>query len=115
MVVKEIDAETLKKRLDANEDIELIDIRSDAEVAQGVLPKSDYLPMHMIPLRMADFPKDKDIILYCRSGARSFHACSYLMQQGITNCINLQGGIISWARSGYEIVQRDPMARQMGA
>lgn len=115
MIVKEIDVDALKARLDANEDIELIDIRSEAEVAQGVLPDSQYLPMHMIPLRMQDLPKDKDIVLYCRSGARSYHACSYLMQQGITNCLNMRGGIIAWARSGYEITHMDPVARQIGA
>jgi len=103
MFVKEIDAPALKARLDAGEDIALIDIRSDAEVAQGILPDSEHLAMHLIPLRMQDLPKDKDVVLYCRSGARSYHACSYLAQQGINNVINLRGGIIAWARSGYEI------------
>jgi rhodanese-related sulfurtransferase len=60
--------------------------------------------MHLIPLKMQDLPKDKEIVLYCRSGARSYHACAYLAQQGIDNCINLRGGIIAWARSGYDIV-----------
>lgn len=102
-MIKEIDADELKTRLDAGEDIELLDIRSDAEIAQGILPNSQHVPMHLIPLRINDFSKDKDIVLYCRSGARSYHACSYLMQQGITNVINLRGGIIAWARHGYEI------------
>jgi len=113
--VNEIDVATLKTRMDANDDIYLIDIRSEAEVAQGVLPDSEFLPMHMIPLRMADFPKDRDIILYCRSGARSHHACSYLMQQGIMNCLNMQGGIIAWARSGFEVLPMDQAAKQIGA
>ena len=59
--------------------------------------------MHLIPLRMHDLPKDKDFVLYCRSGARSYHACNFLGQQGIDNVINLRGGIISWARQGFEI------------
>lgn len=102
-MIKEIEANELKARLDAGEDIELLDIRSDAELAQGIIPDAQHVPMHLIPLRINDFSKDKDIILYCRSGARSYHACSYLEQQGIHNVINLRGGIISWARSGYEI------------
>lgn len=102
-MIKEIEANELKARLDAGEDIELLDIRSDAELAQGVIPGYQHVPMHLIPLRINDFSKDKDIVLYCRSGARSYHACSYLAQQGITNVINLRGGIISWARNGYEI------------
>ncbi len=102
-MIKEIEANELKARLDAGEDIELLDIRSDAELAQGIIPDAQHVPMHLIPLRINDFSKDKDIVLYCRSGARSYHACSYLEQQGIHNVINLRGGIIAWARSGYEI------------
>lgn len=104
MLVKEVEAQELKTRIDAGEDILLLDIRSDAEVTQGVLPDSQHMAMHLIPLRMHDLPKDKDVVLYCRSGARSFHACNFLSQQGIDNVVNLRGGIISWARQGYEVV-----------
>ncbi len=112
MLVKEVDAQDLKARIDAGEDIALIDIRSDAEVAQGVLPDSEHLAMHLIPLRMHDLPKDKDVVLYCRSGARSYHACNFLGQQGIGNVVNLRGGIIAWARQGYEIAA--PQQRRAG-
>jgi rhodanese-related sulfurtransferase len=104
MFVKEIEAAELQARLDAGEDIALIDIRSDAEVAQGILPNAEHVAMHMIPLRMHDLPKDKDVVLYCRSGARSYHACNFLGQQGVGNVINLRGGIIAWARQGLDIV-----------
>jgi len=103
-VVTEIDSKELKSRLSSDEGPYLLDIRSEAEVVHGMLPDSTHLPMHLIPLRMNDFPKDKEIVLYCRSGARSYHACMYLMQQGMQNVINLKGGIIDWARQGYQIV-----------
>jgi rhodanese-related sulfurtransferase len=103
MFVKEIDPVELKQRMDGGEEIVLLDIRSDAELASGVLPNSEHLPMHLIPIRLPDLPRDKEVVLYCRSGARSYHACAYLAQQGITNVVNLRGGIIAWARSGYEI------------
>lgn len=104
MNVNEIDVGALKARLDAGEAIELLDIRSDGELLQGVLPGSQHLPMHMIPLRMADLPRDRDVVLYCRSGARSYHACAYLAQQGVSNVLNLRGGIIAWAQSGLDVV-----------
>ena len=103
-MVTEIDSTELKSRLSSDEGTYLLDIRSEAEVVHGMLPDSTHLPMHLIPLRMNDFPKDKEIVLYCRSGARSYHACMYLMQQGMKNVINLKGGIIDWARQGYQIV-----------
>jgi len=105
-LVKEIDSATLQARLTAGDDVHLIDIRTPGEVAQGVIPNATYLPMHLIPLRMKELPRDKEIVLYCRSGARSYHACSYLMQQGFHNVVNLRGGIIDWARGGFEIASR---------
>lgn len=108
MFVKEIDATDLKARLDAGDEIALIDIRSDGEVAQGILPDATHVAMHLIPLRMHDLPKDRDVVLYCRSGARSYHACNFLNQQGVQNVVNLRGGIIAWARNGYEIAAPPP-------
>lgn len=106
MQIKEIDSSELKNRLDAGEDIVLLDIRSEAELRQGVLPDSEHLPMHLIPLKIQDLPKDKVVVLYCRSGARSYHACAFLAQQGVDNVINLRGGILDWARKGFEIGRR---------
>lgn len=103
-MIDEIESEALRARLQAREDLALIDIRSDAELAQGMLPRATHLPMHLIPLRMDELPRDKPVVLYCRSGARSYHACAYLMQQGYDNVINLRGGIIAWARHGFDIV-----------
>lgn len=106
MFVKEIEVSELKSRLGEGANIRLLDIRSDAEVAGGMLPSSEHLAMHLIPLKMQEFSADpaKEVVLYCRSGARSYHACMYLMQQGVSNVVNLRGGIISWAQQGYEIV-----------
>ena len=103
-MVNEIDSIQLDNKLATDKELYLLDIRSDAEVVHGMLPNSTHLPMHLLPVRISEFPKDRDIILYCRSGARSYHACRYLMQQGFNNVINLKGGIIDWARNGFEIV-----------
>ena len=106
MFVKEIDVSELKQRIDDGAKIRLLDIRSDAEVAGGILPDSEHLAMHLIPLKMQEFASEPDteVILYCRSGARSYHACMYLMQQGVDHVYNLRGGIISWAQHGFDIV-----------
>jgi rhodanese-related sulfurtransferase len=102
-VVNEIDSESLKSRVTQGEDLLLVDIRTPEEVAQGAIPNATHIPMHLLPVRIAELPKDKDVVLYCRSGARSYHACQYLAQQGYDNMLNLRGGIIAWARHGYEI------------
>lgn len=115
-MIKEIDSETLKARhlapqatatepgnTNPNNDLLLVDIRSPEEVAQGAIPHAVHIPMHLLPLRIAELPRDRDLVLYCRSGARSYHACQYLAHQGLDNAINLRGGIIAWARHGFPV------------
>ena len=102
-LVSEIDSVGLMDRISAGEDIYLVDIRTPAEIVQAAIPNAVYIPMHLLPLRMNELPRDKDVVLYCRSGARSYHACQYLAQQGFDKAINLRGGIIAWARHGFEI------------
>jgi rhodanese-related sulfurtransferase len=108
-VVNEIDSKALQSKLAAGDEVYLVDIRTPGEVAHGIIPNAAYLPMHLIPARMSELPKDKEVVLYCRSGARSYHACAYLIQQGFDNVVNLRGGIIGWARGGFEIVPRMAM------
>jgi rhodanese-related sulfurtransferase len=102
-VVNEIDSASLKAKLAEGDVVYLVDIRTPAEIAQAAIPGAAYLPMHLLPLRMSELPRDKEVVLYCRSGARSYHACAYLAQQGVDNVLNLRGGIIAWAREGFPI------------
>lgn len=102
-VIREIDSTELQQRLGSEDAPILLDIRGANELMSGTLPGYQHLPMHMLPLRIAEFPKDRDIVLYCHSGARSYMACNFLMQQGYNNVINLRGGIVAWAQNGLYI------------
>lgn len=84
-------------------DLALVDIRSPAEFAQGVIPQAQLLPMHLVPLRLQELPRDRTLVIYCRSGARSYHVCQFLLQQGFDKVVNLRGGILGWARQGLRI------------
>ncbi len=81
----------------------LIDVRTEAEVAQGIIAGAVHIPLHLLPLRAADVPQDKTVVIYCRSGARSAQACAFMAGQGFKNMHNLAGGIQSWARSGHSL------------
>lgn len=81
----------------------LIDVRTEAEVAQGVISGAMHIPLHLLPLRAADVPQDKPVVIYCRTGARSAQACAFMAAQGFKNMHNLAGGIVSWARSGNSL------------
>ena len=105
--VKEINVTDLSDKFEQNNNnIELIDIRTPAEVARGVIPNALTLPMHLIPLKLDYFTDStKEFVIYCRTGSRSAQACMFLNQQGINNVLNLRGGIMSWAQQGYQIEQ----------
>lgn len=81
----------------------LIDVRTEAEVAQGVIDGAIHIPLHLLPLRASDIPQDKPVVVYCRSGARSAQACAFMASKGYGNMYNLAGGIMAWARSGNTI------------
>lgn len=103
-IIKELDVNELSSKFSQQAEFVLVDIRTPAEVARGVLPQTQTLPMHMIPLKLDFFNNtDKPIILYCRTGSRSAQACMFLNQQGVTNVYNLTGGIVSWAQNGLPI------------
>lgn len=102
-LVNEIDSVQLQEKMAAGEKVYLVDIRTPAEVAQAAIPDAVHLPMSLLPLRLHELPRDREVVLYCRSGARSYHACSYLAQQGFSNAVNLRGGLIAWARHGFAI------------
>jgi rhodanese-related sulfurtransferase len=95
--IKELDVEAL----DGNrEQIHLIDVRTVGEVSRGVIDGAVHIPLHLLPLRASEIPKDKPVVIYCNSGARSAQACAFMAAKGFENMHNLSGGILAWARSG---------------
>jgi rhodanese-related sulfurtransferase len=114
--VKEIDASGLKEMLDnAGKDgkkVRLLDVRSQAEYAQGIIEGGEFVPLHTLPLKINELNKDDINVIYCRSGARSAQACMYLAQNTDIEALNLRGGIISWYQSGFEIVRPENMQAQ---
>lgn len=109
----EIDLSTLAPVLDAqtvaaikdHADVLLIDVREQVEYDAGHIPGITLIPMGEVPGRLAEIPKDKTVIVTCRSGNRSSQVASYLQEQGFTNIHDLQGGIIAWQQAGLPIEQ----------
>jgi len=110
--IKEVDAITLKEMIDKGNNIQLYDVRSQAEYAQGIIEGGEFMPMHTVPLKMNDLPTDKTIVFYCRSGARSGQVCAYVAENVGIEALNLRGGIISWYQSGFDIVRPESMQAQ---
>lgn len=102
--IREIEPQTLVQWLQEDKDFRLIDVRSVNEFAQGIIPRGEQMPLHLLPLRADELERGRDIVLYCRSGARSAQACAFLSERGFPSVYNLRGGIMDWARQGLPIV-----------
>ena len=74
----------------------LIDVRTPAEVAKGMAAATAInIPLQEMPQRLSEFPKDKDLLIYCRSGKRSMAASKFLVENGYTRVFNVEGGILA--------------------
>lgn len=90
-----ITTEELQKKLEAGEKLELVDVREDEEVEQGIIPGAKHIRMGDIPENLDYFEKDKEYIFICRSGRRSEHVCHYLLDHGY-KVRNMVGGMLEW-------------------
>lgn len=98
MPIKEITVQELKEKLDNNVDFQLIDVREDFEVESASI-NGLHIPLANVLLESDKVDREKQVIIYCRSGRRSAAAISQLEQQyGLKNLYNLKGGILAWAQ-----------------
>ncbi len=102
--IQEIDGPQLAALMESEaQDFLLVDVRSMAEMMQGMLPNASAVPMHLVPTRLDEWRNQEKIVFYCRTGARSAQVCAFLQQQGISQVVNLRGGIVDWYRRGHAI------------
>src|SRR6218665_1433722 len=93
-----ITAEQLKARLDAGENLILVDVREPHEHAEFNIGGT-LVPLGKIQAMQTDELdelKNDEIILYCRSGNRSGQACLIMETMGFSNVTNLTGGMLDW-------------------
>jgi len=86
-----------------------VDVRADHEFRGplGHVEKALLVPLPELEARVAELPRDRPLLLICRSGVRSGKACERLMALGLDSVMNLAGGMIAWnsARQPVELVQ----------
>jgi rhodanese-related sulfurtransferase len=93
----DITVSELKERLDAGEELNLIDVREDYEYDEQNLG-GRLIPLGELPDRLDEIEdiKEEEVIVQCRSGNRSGKAKAFLESQGFTNVRNLTGGMLAW-------------------
>ena len=94
----EMTATELKQRLDKGDDIQIIDVREDNEVAVARIPNSVHIPLAQVVNRMSEIDPNRETVVHCKMGGRSARAIEALKRSGYSgNLINLKGGIIGWS------------------
>jgi molybdopterin/thiamine biosynthesis adenylyltransferase/rhodanese-related sulfurtransferase len=94
--IPQITVQELKRRIDAGEDVQLIDVREPyefqiAQIGGKLIPQND------VPQRLAEIDRNREVIVHCRSGARSQRIAEFLVQSGYLKVANLAGGILAWS------------------
>ena len=81
-----------------NEDVVMLDVREPAETTIGKITRAIQIPVGSITKRIGELNKhkDKNVIVYCKSGARAGIACRALSQAGFEKVYSLNGGITAW-------------------
>lgn len=96
---KDIDVAGLQVLLEQG-GVQLVDVRTDLEIARGFIPGTSKLPLHLLPLRLGELDKGMPTVFYCQVGGRSAQAAAFAQAQGFGEVYNLQGGIVAWTRAG---------------
>lgn len=81
-----------------SQSMQLLDVRDDSEFERGSIPQAKHIPLNELRGRINELPRDKELLVFCQSGQRSYNACRVLMQHGF-RCRNLSGAYKTWVAS----------------
>lgn len=97
--MQDISSEEWKKKIASDADAIILDVRTDEEVEEGMIPGAKQINISDPATFMEEvnkLDKSKNYYIYCRAGARSAQACAVLQSLGMQNTFNLTGGITEW-------------------
>ncbi len=91
-----IKAEEVLRLLKDKKPLILLDVRQQKEYDEGHIDGARLIPLNTLPDRLAELPKEKEIVVYCKSGRRSAQAAVFLQASGYKNVVSLSGGFQEW-------------------
>lgn len=100
--VASIDPATAAKLLEAGNCL-FLDVREPGEWEQGHIPGATHAPLSRFAAEIVKLPRNKPVVVYCLSGARSARAAAIMAEHGITHVRNLAGGIGNWRVHGLPV------------
>ncbi len=97
-MIKNLTPSEVDELLKSDKNILLIDVREPWEYETAKIENSQLMPLSKFAEESMNLNPDDNIIIYCHHGVRSLRACSFLVNNGYKNVINLDGGINAWSR-----------------
>ena len=94
--VPQITVSELKRRIDAGEDLFILDVREPFEYQIANIG-GKLIPQGEVPQRLAEIDRDREIIVHCKAGGRSQRIAEFLKQSGYPDVVNVAGGILAWS------------------
>jgi rhodanese-related sulfurtransferase len=92
-----------KQMIESNPDLAILDVRNLEEYESGHIENAVLIPVTELEERIDELDKEKETLVYCRSGGRSATAGQILVDTGFSSVYNMLGGIMAWRNAGYWI------------
>ena len=93
----EISVSEVQQKREQGEDFILLDVREDVELSIARIEGVLHIPMGQVPEKLDEIGRDKQIVVFCHKGGRSAKVAEFLETQGISNVMNMTGGIQAWS------------------
>jgi rhodanese-related sulfurtransferase len=100
----------LERQAKGDSSLFVLDVRSPEEFASGHVPGAVNVPYDQVASKLAEIPKDKDVVLYCKSGRRAGLAAEVLQANGYAKLEHLQGDMPGWSKDGRPVESGDATA-----
>jgi molybdopterin/thiamine biosynthesis adenylyltransferase/rhodanese-related sulfurtransferase len=94
--IPQLSVRELKRRMDADENLFILDVREPFEYQIANIG-GKLIPQGEVPQRLAEIDRDREIVVQCKSGGRSQRIAEFLKQSGFPSVVNLAGGILAWS------------------
>ncbi len=106
-VVRVVNSEEFSSRINAVGDVQLIDVRTPEEVAEGTIAGAVNFDFRAegFEEKLKVLDKDKAVYVFCRSGGRSANAAAIMKELGFSEIYDLEGGITAWKEDGKQVVK----------
>ena len=98
MPFKQATPAEIRARLDAGEQLRIIDVRERHEYAIAHIEQAELRPMSEIQGWWQELPRDEELVIMCHHGSRSAQVCAALARAGFERLTNMAGGIDAWSR-----------------